>query len=300
VVRGGGEQGLLSVAFHPDYDSNRRFYVYYTTNGGDIRVDQFKRRADTRLRAAAGSRAKVIKIAHPGHSNHNGGQLQFHPTDGHLYIGTGDGGGGGDPGENAEDPEKLLGKILRIDPLAGGGYEAPTDNPFLAGPGRDEVLALGLRNPWRFSFDSASGDIVIGDVGQLDWEEIDHETAASLSGASFGWDRYEGFADYEALDPEPPAYQPPVAAFSHDPPEDFCAITGGYVVHDPDLPSIAGEYLFTDLCANELRTIQLPSGADGTDLGVSVASPSSFGEGEAGQIYVVSLNGRVSALEPGA
>jgi glucose/arabinose dehydrogenase len=298
-VQFGGEEGLLSVAFHPDYDTNRRFYVYYTTNTGDIRVDQFKRKRSDFLRASMKSREKVIKINHPSESNHNGGQLQFGP-DGSLYMGTGDGGGGGDPGENAQDPDSLLGKLLRLDPRGDGGYDAPADNPFVGRAGRDEIMATGLRNPWRYSFDSATGDIVIADVGQDEWEEIDHETNTDLNGASFGWDRYEGLADFEAGDPIPPDNQFPIKVHPHDEPDNFCSITGGYVVHDPQLPSLAGQYIYSDLCQGDLLAIQIPSGANGTAINLSVSSPSSFGEGENGQIYVVSHDGDVFALEPGA
>jgi glucose/arabinose dehydrogenase len=185
-VRYGGEQGLLSIAFDPDYEHNRRFFVYYVTTGGDIRVDLMRRKKRSATRAEPSSRRKLIEIPHPTNENHNGGQLQFGP-DGSLFLATGDGGGAGDPKGNAQDRNSLLGKLLRIDPRRNGGYSTPSSNPFSGGAGEDEIYALGLRNPYRFSFDRKTGDLLIGDVGQNDWEEIDHVGFDAARGANFGW-----------------------------------------------------------------------------------------------------------------
>ena len=205
-VKYGGEQGLLSMAFDPGYAHNRRFYVYYVNEKGNVEVDTLRRKRKSATRAEGGSRAKVIEIPHPTYENHNGGQLQFGP-DGLLYIGTGDGGSGGDPDGNAQSKSILLGKLLRIDPRKRGGYSVPRSNPFAKGKGKGEIYATGLRNPFRFSFDSRTGDIWIGDVGQDEWEEIDHVGRTKLNGTNFGWDRFEGDHVYEGDGTEPGALQ---------------------------------------------------------------------------------------------
>ncbi len=183
-----GERGLLSMAFDPRYAHNKLFYVYYTNSDGSLEVDRFHAKSNPRAQGA--SRHRVIVIPHPGFSNHNGGTLAFGPG-GDLYLATGDGGFGGDPHENAQNRHVLLGKLLRIDPHAHGKrpYSVPTSNPFVGKPGRDEIYALGLRNPFRFSFDK--GRITIGDVGQDSWEEVDFEGRKALRGSNFGWDHFE-------------------------------------------------------------------------------------------------------------
>jgi glucose/arabinose dehydrogenase len=184
-----GERGLLSMAFDPQYAHNKLFYVYYTNSDGNIEVDRFHARSNSRAQAA--SRQPVIVIPHPTFANHNGGTLAFGPG-GDLYLATGDGGFGGDPHENAQNRHVLLGKLLRIDPHAHGKqpYSVPKSNPYVGKPGRDEIYALGLRNPFRFSFDT--GRILIGDVGQDSWEEVDFEGRKALRGSNFGWDHFEG------------------------------------------------------------------------------------------------------------
>jgi Glucose / Sorbosone dehydrogenase len=296
IVASGGEEGLLSVAFHPDYAENRRFYVYYTTNGHDIRIDQFRRRAADPLSAGVGSRRKVIKIDHDQADNHNGGQVQFGP-DGYLYAGIGDGGPQGDPENDAQRKRKnLLGKLIRIDPLPQGGYESPPDNPYVGEPGRNEIAALGLRNPWRFSFDSLTGALTIGDVGGGAFEEVDY--VADGVGANFGWNDYEGFMETSfGIGANANPRTEPIAVFGHGDGDNFCAIAGGYVVRDPGLPDLAGQYILSDLCQSEIRALQIPSGSDGTDVGVSGSSVVAFGEGEGNQIYVVDLAGDVFRLE---
>jgi glucose/arabinose dehydrogenase len=288
----GGEQGLLSVAFDPGYERNRRFYVYYVNRAGNIEVDGFRGSKGNATKAKKRSREKVIVIPHPVNENHNGGQLQFGP-DKHLYFATGDGGSGGDPEGNAQNKHVLLGKLLRIDPRKNGGYSVPRSNPFRNGGGADEIYALGLRNPYRFSFDQETGDIFIGDVGQENWEEVDREGSKGLKGANFGWDIFEGDHDYEGGG-APPHYEPPVFEYSSGNGTSNCAITGGYVVRDAHLPSLAGLYLYGDFCAGEIRQFD-PSDPQGTDrsTGLNVSSLSSFGEGPYARIYVTSLDGAV-------
>jgi glucose/arabinose dehydrogenase len=292
-----GEEGLLSVAFPPDYDSSGRFYVYYTVRGGDVnRVSEFRRTSATS--ADPGSERTVIEFSHPDFSNHNGGQLQFGP-DGHLYIATGDGGGGGDPGENAQNPNSLLGKLLRIAPRAGGGgaYTSPVGNPFVGAPGLDEIYSLGLRNPWRFSFDRKTDRISIADVGQGAWEEVDYERPSGLAGANFGWDAFEGTHRFETTTRVPAANRFPIHEYANG--GGNCAVVGGYVVRDRKLKSLYGRYLYADLCAGELRSFvpKLARARKDRPLRVDVPSPTSFGEGVKGRIYVTSLEGGVWRLK---
>lgn len=297
----GGEQGLLSLAFPPDYPQSRRFYVYYTDNAGNIRVDEFKRRSATR--AARGSQRRVIEIPHPVNSNHNGGQLQFFGS--LLYFGTGDGGAGGDPPNNAQSKEVLLGKLLRIDPRPAGRqpYSVPASNPFVGLPGRDEIYSYGLRNPFRFSFDTVTARqprIVIGDVGQNQFEEIDYTTLSAAAGANFGWDALEGFAPYRdesSGTPDPGGTVKPIFAFSHGR-GGSCSITGGYVVRDKSLRSLYGQYVYADFCEGRLRSLvpHLKRGGGEHKLGLTIPSPSSFGEDNRGRLYVTSLEGPVFRL----
>jgi glucose/arabinose dehydrogenase len=300
----GGERGLLSVAFPPDYPQSRRFYVYYTDNAGNIRIDEFKRASATR--AARGSRRKVIGIPHPVNANHNGGQLQF--LGNLLYFGTGDGGSGGDPPNNAQNKDVLLGKLLRIDPRPSGGkpYTVPASNPFVGKPGRDEIYSYGLRNPFRFSFDTASAKqprLVIGDVGQNRYEEVDYTTVGRASGANFGWDAFEGFHAYEDENsgtPDPGGTTKPIFAYSHSRGGGSCSIIGGYVVRDPRLKGLRGRYVYADLCEGQLRSLvpHLKRASDDRKLGLQVASPTSFGEDDHHRLYVASLEGPVYRLVP--
>jgi hypothetical protein len=229
-------------------------------------------------------------------SNHNGGLLLFGP-DRHLYIGTGDGGIADDPERNGQDLGSLLGKILRIDPQASAGnpYSIPADNPFAARPGaRAEVCDYGLRNPWRFSFDRRTGDLIIGDVGQNTEEEIDQRPAGRVCGSNFGWSAFEGTNRFNS-DQSAPGAARPIFTYGRD---RGCSVTGGYVVRDPSLRSLDGRYLYSDYCEGELRSL-VPAGprARGDrSLGLQVDSPVSFGEDADGHVYVVSLAGPVYRL----
>jgi hypothetical protein len=300
-----GERGLLSMAFSPGYERNRRFYVFYTTpDGGDLRVDEFGRRPGSRNRASRGSRRRVLQIEHSSASNHNGGQLQFGP-DGLLYISTGDGGGRGDPQRNGQDTGSLLGKILRIDPRPSRGdpYGVPRSNPFVGRRGRGEIFALGLRNPYRFSFDRATGDIVIGDVGQSRVEEVNYRARSQRPGANFGWNCFEGGDRYE----DAPSgcnlsfgrHVEPVVEHRHS--QGDCSVIGGYVARHGSLGPLRGRYVYGDFCTGELRSARLGSGDTGGKRLARVAkidsgSLVSFGEGVDGRLYVVSQHGPVYRL----
>jgi glucose/arabinose dehydrogenase len=308
------EQGLLSIAFDPGYDENRRFYAYFTAADGDVTVAQFRRSRDRRVRAYAGSERVVLTVPHPSRStSHNGGTLQFGP-DGNLWLAPGDGDPACDPGENAQDESSLLGKLLRISPLPDGGYTVPPDNPFVGGPGADEVYAYGFRNPYRFSFDPATGTIAIGDVGQSAWEEIDYATIATARGANFGWDAYEGYDPLvippncpgETETPLPEGTTFPVHAYAHhadDPAEQRgCAVIGGVVARDPQLPTLYGRYLYSDLCSSALRSfipVAEPAAAfDDHRTGVHVRQISSITTGRGKRIYVTALTGPVMRIDP--
>ena len=303
LVVSGGEQGLLGLAFAPDYATSRRLYIHYTNRSGDTRVVEYRRQRGSADRADPASARVVLRQDQP-ESNHNGGQLAFGP-DGLLYIGLGDGGGGNDEHGtrgNAQDLGTILGKILRIDPRRSGGraYRSPTSNPFVSRRGaRDEIYAYGLRNPWRFSFDRETGDLAIGDVGQEDVEEIDFVRRDQGRGANFGWRPFEGTQRlYEEEDA--PGHVPPVIQKRHD--DDWCSITGGYVVRDPGLPALTGQYVYGDYCKGQLRAARLRDGAAEGDrsLGLpTVSGLSSFGEDARGRVYAVSIEGRVYRLTQG-
>ncbi len=303
-VSTGGERGLLSVAFHPRYHRNRLLYVYYTNSDGSIEVDEFRAKSNRRVRPS--SRRRVIVVPHPGHSNHNGGTLAF-GSDGKLYLATGDGGGGGDPPENAQNRKKLLGKVLRINPRHSHGkpYGTPRSNPYAGRPGRNEIFASGLRNPFRFSFDR--GRILIGDVGQSSWEEVDYVSHRRLRGANFGWDHFEGDhrADYPGDDEAPRPehrYRPPIFEYSHSGPNcasfGGCAITGGVVVRDRRLRSLHGRYLYADFYRGQLRSLvpRRHRASGDRAVGINVDHPSSFGTGARNRVYVTSLDGPVYRL----
>jgi glucose/arabinose dehydrogenase len=303
LVTSGGEQGLLSMAFAPDYARTRRFYVNYTDKQGYQRVVEYRRSRASSNRALAGSARTVLR--YDGlEPNHNGGLLLFGP-DGLLYIGTGDGGGANDrhgSRGNAQDLSSLLGKILRIDPRPSGGrpYRIPSSNPFAGRSGaRPEIYSYGLRNPWRFSFDRTNGDLTIADVGQDAIEEVDFARRGEASGANYGWRPFEGRRQLES---EPaPDHVAPVLQLTHD--AGNCSITGGYVVRDRSLPALAGRYVYGDLCKGQLRSARLEPGAARDDRAIpglpTVQQLSSFGEDAGGRVYVVSLNGPVYRLAPG-
>lgn len=303
------EQGLLSVAFPPDYRSSGRFYVYYTDSGGSIQIDEFHRSAGKPTRAAVATRRPLLSVPHELFANHNGGQLQFQgPL---LYLATGDGGSGGDPPNNAQNLDSLLGKLLRIDPRPSRGgrpYRVPRSNPFVGEPGRDEIFSYGLRNPYRFSIQglrNSADRILIGDVGQNRFEEIDYETLPDANGANFGWDAWEGLASYDCGaqcrngdTPDPGGTEFPIHSYGR---EGGCAVTGGYVVRDRSLATLYRRYIYADYCGGELRSLipRLAGAVDDKPLGPSLDQVSSFGETSDGRLYVCSLAGGVYRIAAG-
>ena len=298
-----GEQGLLSMAFAPDYARSGRFYVYYSENlTANNKVVEYRRSRTNRDRADPSS-ARLVLSMPDGESNHNGGLMLFRP-DGLLYIATGDGGGAFDQHGgigNAQNLGSLLGKILCIDPRASGGrpYTVPRTNPFVGRPGaRPEIYAYGLRNPWRFSFDRRTGDIAIADVGQNVIEEVDFARNGLALGANFGWRPFEGRR--RTFNEPAPGAVFPVIERTHRP-GGFCSIIGGYVVRDPLLPRLAGRYLYSDLCDERIWVTRLQPGRAriGTPLAVpKVAAPTTFGEDARGRLYIASFNGPVYRLAP--
>ena len=291
-----GEQGLLSVAFPPDFRSSRLLYLYFTGNDQDQHVVEYQARADGRVDEES---ARELLRMDDFASNHNGGLLLFGP-DGRLYIGTGDGGLAGDPQRNGQNLGSLLGKILRIDPRAATGraYSVPDDNPFVGRVGsRPEICDYGLRNPWRFSFDRQTRALTIADVGQSSKEEIDFRRADEVCGNNFGWSAFEGTERFNA-DQSAAGAVPPIFTYGHD---RGCSITGGYVVRDPSLPRLGGRYLYGDYCAGALHSLipGIPTASHDRELGLHVDSLVSFGEDADGHLYAVSLDGPVYRLTPG-
>jgi glucose/arabinose dehydrogenase len=281
------------VAFPPDYAQSGLFYVYYTEKSGTEAIWEYHRASEDR--ADPNSARLVLRMDDP-EPNHNGGLMLFGP-DGLMYVGTGDGGGGNDQHGargNAQSPGSLLGKILRIDPKQAGGrpYTIPPSNPFVGRSGaRGEIYAYGLRNPWRFSFDSATGDLAIGDVGQDEVEEIDFVRKGRARGANFGWRPWEG-RRRNFDEPAPDAIFPVI---THTHQAGFCSITGGYVVRDRGVPGLYGRYVYGDYCNSHLRVSTLHTGhASSRTLPVpTISGVSSFGEDATGRVYVTSLNGPV-------
>jgi glucose/arabinose dehydrogenase len=294
-VQSGGERGLLSMAFAPDYRSSGRFYVYFTDHTGDIRIQQFRRSKGDPNVAAKSSRRNVLRVGHRTYPNHNGGQLQTGP-DGKLYAGFGDGGGGGDPFRSGQSLHRLLAKLVRIEPRPGGGYRVPSSNPFAHRKGvRHEIWAYGLRNPFRFSFDRKTGALTIGDVGQDEFEEIDFAPHGG-AGGNYGWSVFEGFSRYRSGTAK--HARKPLLAPSHG--DGFCAIIGGYVVRDKSLGSLYGRYLYGDNCNSRIYSVRLAAdGAHGNGAtALSLSNLSSFGEDSRGRVYATSLNGGVYRLAP--
>jgi glucose/arabinose dehydrogenase len=290
LITAGGEQGLLGLAFHPGYARNGRFYVNYTDRSGDTRVVEYRRASATR---ADPSSARVLLGVDQPFANHNGGGLAFGP-DRMLYIGLGDGGSGDDPHGNGQDTGSLLGKLLRIDVdrrTGGRPYGIPAGNPFAKGGGRPEIYAYGLRNPWRFSFDRARGDLWIADVGQNAIEEIDYRPRNRGAGANFGWRAFEGRSVHiggtGALR-GPSRHTPPVAQYTH---AEGCSVTGGYVYRGTRVPALRGRYVYADYCSGtvwSMRAGPKPGGVRReTRLGVRLSNVTSFGQSLNGDVYVV-------------
>lgn len=295
----GGEQGLLSLAFDPQYATNGRFFVYFTNTNGDIRIVRYNVSSD-RDSADEATADTILRVAHPGQTNHNGGQLQFGP-DNMLWLGTGDGGGGGDPDGNGQDKHALLGKLLRLDVSGTSGYTIPANNPFATDTsGAREVWSYGLRNPWRFSFDRQTGDLYIGDVGQNRYEEVDVSSTSAQRGrgVNFGWNIMEGLHCYPS-DPCTTIGQLPVVEYPHF--GNACSITGGYVYRGSALPALVGNYFYADYCDGTVHSIKYPNTTPGDWSGLLSpgGSISSFGQDARGELYVLQLTGAVWRIVPG-
>jgi glucose/arabinose dehydrogenase len=277
-VVSGGEQGLLSVAFHPNYKRNHRFYVDYTDKQGNTRVVEFRSRNGRGLKSTA---RQLLFVRQP-YANHNGGELQFDRS-GLLYVGMGDGGSAGDPGNRAQSPAQLLGKLLRLNPLKRGA--------------RWQMVGLGLRNPWRFSFDRANGDLYIGDVGQGNWEEIDYRAAAAVSRlANYGWHVFEGRARYSSTSLGPGQLVTPVYTYSHA--DNNCSVTGGYVYRGRAVTAAVGRFFFGDYCSGTVWSLRIDnsSAVDVRREPFRVDSLTSFGEDAAGELYMATGTGRIYKL----
>jgi glucose/arabinose dehydrogenase len=291
VVSRGGEQGLLGIAFSPDGTS---VFVDFTDRSNNVRIRRYDARAK---RWEPASAVDVLVIPKP-FAQHNGGQLVFGP-DGDLWISVGDGGSAGDPFDNAQSLQSLLGKILRIDPrpLGSRPYRIPADNPFVSKRGaRGEIWAFGLRNPWRFSFDRVTDDLWISDVGQDAWEEVNFEAAGSKGARNYGWNRFEGQRRF-IPGPLTGPYVGPLATYANG--KGACAVTGGYVYRGQRIPGLVGTYVFGDFCDGRLRALTRRGGS----VLIQQLSPrvdllSSFGEDANGELYVFSLAGGVYRLEP--
>jgi glucose/arabinose dehydrogenase len=293
-TEGGGEQGLLGLAFHPGYESNGRLYVNYTDLQGDTVVAEYRRSRRSYARARRGSERVLLRVDQP-FANHNGGGLAFGP-DGMLYIALGDGGSAGDPQGSGQRKDTLLGKVLRVD-VGGDPYGVPDDNPFAGRPdARGEIWAYGLRNPWRFSFDRATGDMWIGDVGQGQWEEVNREPAGSPGGLNYGWNVKEGRACYPAGEQCEVTGEvledmtDPLAVYSHD---HGCSVTGGYVYRGRAFAGLRGNYFFGDYCSGTLWAVAAggPARQEPVKLLETDLSISSFGEDDRGEIFVTDLAG---------
>jgi glucose/arabinose dehydrogenase len=300
----GGERGLLSIAFHPDFENNRYFFVYYTNTAGDIRITRFQTQFGDPDVADESSGVVLMTIPHPTFGNHNGGKLNFGP-DGNLYFATGDGGSGGDPNNNAQNGNSLLGKMIRINVdnfTTPPYYTIPLDNPYVDDPlVRDEIFAIGLRNPWRWSFDRLNNDVWIADVGQGTWEEINNRTFATSGGINYGWRCYEGNAAYNTTGCLPPAnYISPIFVYPHIFATGGFSVTGGHVYRAAEFPAMYGYYICADYVSGNTWLIK-SNGVGGWNSSIQSGLPGSisgFGEAENGDMYAVSLSGTLYTCYP--
>lgn len=290
-----GERGLLGMAFDPQYGTNRRFYVYYTNNGGDIVIARYLRNAANPNLADSFPATPLLTVEHSAFSNHNGGMLAFGP-DGCLYAGVGDGGSGGDPNNNGQNKFSLLGKILRLNPDTGAPCSNVIINPFIIGIGAPEVWSLGLRNPWRFSFDRQTGDLYIGDVGQNAREEINVSLATNAGRSiNYGWRLMEGNLCFEpSSDCNPGSLTLPVLDYAHF--SGACSVTGGYVYRGPALTARNGTYFYADYCAGFVKSFRYHNGQPTEQTEWPLLSPpgsliTSFGEDAAGELYITTQGG---------
>ena len=296
-ISSGGERGLLSIAFHPNFINNRYFFVYYTNTAGDLRISRFQTQVSNPNVADKSTGVVLLTIPHPSFSNHNGGKLNFGP-DGMLYFGTGDGGSGGDPNNNAQNGNSLLGKMIRLNVnnfTTPPYYTIPSDNPYVSDPTvRDEIFAIGLRNPWRWSFDRLNHDVWIADVGQGAWEEINSRSFASSGGINYGWRCYEGNNPYNTTGCLPQSsYVAPIFNYSHNITTGGFSVTGGYVYRSTEFAAMYGYYICSDYVSGNVWLIN-SNGAGGWNISQQSGLPGSiagFGEAENGDLYALSLSG---------
>lgn len=298
VNSGASERGLLGLAFHPDYAANGYFYVNYTNSGGHTVVARFSRDSLNSDIGDPDSEQILLTINQP-FSNHNGGHLAFGP-DGYLYIGTGDGGDGGDPGDRAQDGQELLGKMLRLDVDSASPFAIPPDNPFIENDTiLDEIWAIGLRNPWRYSFDRVTGDLWIADVGQDDWEEVSMQPAGSPGGENYGWRCYEGFEVFnDSGCPPENVMTPPVYVYRNGPLG--CSITGGYVYRGIINEYLTGKFIYTDYCEGRFGAVWIDEEGNVEDevlANIEITQFTSFGEDIQGELYVAGTNGIIYHVE---
>jgi glucose/arabinose dehydrogenase len=293
-VSSDGERGLLSMAFHPQFASNKQFFIYFTDSNGDIKVERYVASSSDANKADAGSASPVISIPHPTFGNHNGGQLAFGP-DGFLYIGTGDGGGGGDPFKYGQNNSALLAKILRLD-VATLPYKIPANNPFATSTSNaKEIWAYGVRNPWRFSFDAVSAKLYMGDVGQNEREEI-NVADTGAAGLNYGWSTTEGTQCYGATSCDKAGITLPAVEHTHP---GSASITGGYVYRGANIPSLQGTYFYGDFAAGWVKSFVYAGGAATEQkdwASLNLPSLASFGVDAAGELYGVSLSGTIYRL----
>lgn len=290
-VSSGGERGMLSMAFHPDYRTNGWFFVNYTDRNGDTHIERFKVSSNPDVADASTARL-ILKVDQP-YSNHNGGLVMFGP-DGMLYIGMGDGGSGGDPHGNGQNPRALLGKMLRINVSKAEPYTIPVGNPYANGAGgAPEVWAIGLRNPWRFAFDRPTGLLYIADVGQDRSEEVD-VAPANKAGINYGWNIMEGLRCYRTPGCSHAGLEPPAVAYDHG--GGVCSVIGGYVYRGRRVPQIVGTYFYSDYCAGWLRSFRYENGSATEKRSWSmenIGNVVSFGEDSSGELYIVAENGKI-------
>ncbi|MGH9336914.1 MAG: PQQ-dependent sugar dehydrogenase, partial [Vicinamibacteria bacterium] len=292
IVANSGERGLLGLAFHPSYAQNGFFYVNYTDLSGNTVIARYSVSGDADV-ANPASASILLQVVQP-FANHNGGMMQFGPLDGYLYIALGDGGSGNDPFGHGQNKNTLLGSILRIDVDGGSPYAIPAGNPYLGVDGADEIWAIGLRNPWRFSFDRETGDLLIGDVGQSRWEEIDFQPAGTDGGLNFGWAHREGPCPRGSTLPCPPApaaFTDPVAFYGRSA---GAAVTGGFVYRGTQFPSLIGRYFFADFISGRMWSLSKTGPKTWSPLELEAETGfnvSSFGEDEQGNLYVADYSG---------
>ena len=308
VTQGGGEQGLLGLVFHPSFKTNRKFYVNYTNRSGDTVIREYKTSTSNPDRTDPTSPRTILKVDQP-YDNHNGGMLAFGPG-GYLYIGLGDGGGADDPGNRAQNTGTLLGKMLRINvngKTSTRGYLIPGSNPYVGRTGRDEIWQIGLRNPWRFSFDRRTGTMWIGDVGQGSYEEIDravHTSTGSGRGYNWGWRVMEGrHCHIPSSGCNTSGKVLPIIEYTQES-NGRCAVTGGYVYRGSRIPALVGYYVYGDFCSGEIWAIRAGSSYPPERITLAGAASgrriSSFGESATGELFVVDLGGTISVIEPAA